>query len=663
MMTSGVRRFYVLSLVTVFSFFGAQGFAQFQAPSPDELKMTADAKYPDAEAVYLNYEKKTDNQVGYESEYARIKILKESAKELGTVHVAYRKQEGMAGIAAISGRTIHADGTIVPMNVRPEDLMKVKAGEAEIHEVVFSLPSVEVGSIIEFYYQIRLQEHGGMDEGDVRWMLPPQWEVQRHFPIRKERFVFQPLRGNLGNSLLWYTNLPNGQKLQPDASGQFVLTLTDMAPLESEKWAPPIASLRYQVVFYFSSAISSQQYWQVTAKEWLKNVEAFAAPSAALKQAAASVIASGDSDLDRAKKLYVAVQALDNTDFSRKMTEAERKRERLKSTKHAEDVWNQKSGDGQEIALLYLALLKSAGLTAYPMMVVNRDQGIFNPDYLNFNQLDDVVVILSADGKEIVLDPAEKMCPFQMVSWKHSGAGGIRQAAGGMQSWVTPLLPYSANVVVRRAELAVSPDGSVNGKLQFSMAGQEALLWRQQGIRTDEGAVKKSFDAWLATQVPAGVQAHVTHFAKLDDASADLTAYATVSGVPGTATSKRLLLPASFFSRSEEQGFIAQPDRKLQVDMHYAAVYKDAVLLHLPAGFAVESAPPASAIPWTGYAVYQLKSAPNGNDLTVTRTLARAFTLLQPDEYSPMRDFYQKVNTADQQQIVLTNSAAVQKGN
>jgi hypothetical protein len=47
----------------------------------------------------------------------------------------------------------------------------------------------------------------------------------------------------------------------------------------------------------------------------------------------------------------------------------------------------------------------------------------------------------------------------------------------------------------------------------------------------------------------------------------------------------------------------------------------------------------------------------------VTRTLARAFTLLQPDEYSPMRDFYQKVQSADQQQIVLTNSTAAQKVN
>jgi hypothetical protein len=451
--------------------------------------------------------------------------------------------------------------------------------------------------------------------------------------------------------------------LKPNASGQFELVLADVPPLSEEKWAPPIASRRFQVVFYFSSAVSEQQYWDETGKEWLKDVNRFAEPSATLKQAAAGLITPGDSDLDRAKKIYVAVQALDNTDFSRKKTEAERRREGLKSTRHAEDVWNQKSGDGEEIVLLYLAMLKAAGLKAYPMIVVNRDRGIFNPDYLYFSQFDDVVVVLSADGKEIVLDPGEKMCPFQMVSWRHSGAGGIRETSSGVGPWATPLLPYSANVVVRRAELTVSPEGSVSGKLQFSMSGQEALRWRQESLRMDEDALKKSFDEWLRTQVPSGVEAHVTHFAKMDDPSADLAAYATVSGVPGTATSKRLLLPASFFAHSEDQGFIAQPDRQLPVDMHYAAVYKDGVLMHLPAGLAIESAPPTTAVPWTGYAVFQIKSTPNGNDLTVTRTLARAFTLLQPNDYSPMRDFYQKVNAADQQQIVLSNSTSAQKGN
>ena len=431
---------------------GPLGICQFQPASPDELKMTADPKYPDAAAVFLNYEKKTDNQVGYESVYARIKILKEPAKELATVHIPYRKGPGSGVIAAISGRTIHSDGSIVPMNVKPEDLMRVKAGESEIRDVVFNLPSVEVGSIIEFYYQTRLdhQEGYGLTLSSSRYILVPHWEVQTQYPVRKEHFVFMPERNELGRSLMWYTNLPGGRKLQPSATGQFDLLLTDVPPFSTENWAPPLESQKYKAVFYFTSAVSAQQYWQSVAKEWLKEVSRFAELTQPLKQAVAGLVTATDSDPDRARKIYAAVQALDNTDFSRTKTDAERKREGLRQTKRAEDVWKEKSGSSDEIASLYLAMARAAGLKAYPMVVMDRDRGIFNPEFLDSSQLHDLVIVLNAGEKEIVLDPGEKMCPFEMVSWRHSGAGGIRESSTGVGPWATPLLPYSANAVVRR---------------------------------------------------------------------------------------------------------------------------------------------------------------------------------------------------------------------
>lgn len=330
-------RFLILVLACVSS-----AYAQFQTPTADELKMTADAKYPDAAAVFLNYEKKTDNLVGYESVYARIKILKESAKELATVNLEYPKSEGFEGIAAIQGRTIHADGTIIPLDMKPQDLTEVKTANGEVRRTVFNLPSVEVGSIIEYYYQVRIKQHQALDEG--YWLINVDWDVQRKYPIRTEHFLYQPIRQVVGNSLLWYTNLPGAQKLKPDAAGRFELSLQDIPPLAEEKWAPPIASRHYRVMFYFSSAMSEKQYWDASAKDWLKDVNRFAEPSATLKQAVAGLIAPGDSDLDRAKKIYAAVQALDNTDFSRKKTEAERKHEGLKATKHAEPFGTRRAG-------------------------------------------------------------------------------------------------------------------------------------------------------------------------------------------------------------------------------------------------------------------------------------------------------------------------------
>lgn len=652
--------------------------AQFQKPSDDELKMTADPQYPDAAAVILNYEEKADDVVHFTSKYARIKILKDSAKELATVNLGY--VYGNTEIASVEGRTIHPDGSIVPLAIKPSDLLVAKQGETEIHEAVFNLPAVESGSIIEYYYQLRY-DYGQLSRGGGGGRCSqPYWEIQGAYPVRKAHYSFTPCPGILDNApgvggvgimdqhgqflhdLLWFTQLPGGKSLQPTATHRFDLTLSDIPPLPRESWAPPTESYRYQVRFYFSGSTTADAYWTTEGKFWLGDVSHFAESSNAIKSAAAGIVSPSDSDLDKAKKLYAAVQVLDNTDFSRAKGKAELRAEGFRVAKRAEDTWNQKSGSGQDVALLYLAMLRGAGLTAYPMIVADRQFTTFNPNFLSFSQLRSLVIILDTGGKEMVLDPAEKMCPFGLVSWRHSGAGGIRQTAAGTGTSITPLLPYGSNTVTRRASLTVAPDGSVTGKLNFAFTGQQALHWRQLALRVDDSALHNDFDRWLQTQVPAGTQAHLVSFANLDNTTADLTAEASITGTPGSVTGKHILLPAAFFTNAETRTFTADATRLLPVDMQYAAQVKDGVLYHLPAGFTVEGLPPAANVPWPNHAVYIFKPAQSDNGLNIGTALTRAFTILDAGEYSQLRDFYQKVGTASQQQLVLVAGDAA-KGN
>jgi transglutaminase-like putative cysteine protease len=135
------------------------------------------------------------------------------------------------------------------------------------------------------------------------------------------------------------------------------------------------------------------------AKLWSREVDHFAEPTKPLSDAVAGLVRPGDSDLDKAKKIYQAVEALDNTDFSRQRGEAEIKQLGLRTAKRAEDTWVQKSGSRQDITLLYIAMARAAGLTAYDMKVRNRDRGNFQPGYLFFGQLDDDIVILTINLK------------------------------------------------------------------------------------------------------------------------------------------------------------------------------------------------------------------------------------------------------------------------
>jgi hypothetical protein len=643
--------------------------AQFQPPTDEELKMTADPKAPGAAAVYLNIEEVTDDPLHYHSFHARIKVLAEKGKELATVEIPY--QRGNFKVEDIKARTIHADGTVIPLAGKPEDLLISKTGERQFGRMVFTLPSVEVGSILEYRYQIRY---------DDNHYSSPSWEIQRPYFVHKAHYAFTPFkgflngsqnatsmhlvdaRGNALNTLIWWSILPSGVAIKTDVSGHYSVDLADIPPIPHEEWMPPIHSLLYKVLFYYKGASNAGDFWISEAKRWSKEVDHFAEPSKPIHDAVAGLIAPGDGDLDKAKKLYKAVQALDNTDFSRKKGESELKQLKLKAAKTAEDTWAQKSGSSEDIALLYLAMLRAAGLTAYEMKVVDRARSIFTPGYLDFDQLDDDVVILSSGGKEIVLDPGEKMCTFQTLHWRHAGASGIRQSAEGRALWTTPLLPYTANTLVRIGDVTLDGHGAVTGEFRFVMSGQEALRWRQASLRYDQDEVKKQFDRWLESMVPSGVEAHIDHFLGLDDPDVNLVAVVKVNGTLGAATSKRLLLPGFFFETRGRTPFVDQAKREEPVDMHYGDQVTDQVAYHLPPGLAAEGAPQDTKIPWEGHAILvtKIKTAPD--QITIARVLSRAFTFATPEEYQSLRDFYQKVAAADQQQLVLTASPAA-KGN
>jgi hypothetical protein len=103
---------------------------------------------------------------------------------------------------------------------------------------------------------------------------------------------------------------------------------------------------------------------------------------------------------------------------------------------------------------------------------------------------------------------------------------------------------------------------------------------------------------------------------------------------------------------------VATDHRQIAVDVHYPQRVVDDVTYRIPAGFAVESAPQPATIPWGSNAQLKVVSKAENGTLEVGRSFAYNYTLVDAKEYGNLHDFYQKVATADQQQIVLARSAA-----
>jgi hypothetical protein len=618
--------------------------AQFQQPTDEELKMTADPKAPGAAAVYLYREENTDHSGssgGTQRFYERIKVLTEKGKEQATIRISYNPDK--SNVTDIQGRTIHPDGTVIPFTGKPSNMVGLKTKGYQINYMVFTLPNVEVGSILEYRY---------IYSGEIP---VPIWWIQQQLFVHKEHYSYIP--SNISNQL-YETYIHSDAKVICCKNNTYTLDITDVPPLPDEDWMPPLNTFKWRVEFFYTTYSSANEYWDNTGKNWAKIVRNFTDPTKGLKKAVDGIIAPTDTDQQKAAKIYAAVQKLDNTVFSRVKSQAERHQEKLKNIHNAEDVWNQQSGTDDEITLLYVALARAAGLKAWPMQVVDRSRAVFDHSYLSTRQFDDFLAIIVIDGKEVYLDPGQKMCPFGSLHWKHTLASGFRLSDKGAVIDSTPDSNYKDSVVQKIADITISEDGGVNGTARVVLSGPEALYWRQLALQNDEDEVKKQFIESLRNSLPDGVQADIDHFVALDDSSTNLIGVIKLSGNIGAASSKRLIFPAFFFESRAKHPFIAQNKRITSIDLHYAKIEQDDVTFHMPSGYTIESAPDSSEATWPDHASLRIFITAKEDSFEVERILTPSFHLLNPVEYDYLHDFYLKLAASDQQQLVFTRPSA-----
>jgi Domain of Unknown Function with PDB structure (DUF3857) len=115
----------------------------------------------------LIHEENADGTNNFHSVYMRIKVLTEAGRKYADVEIPYSRR-GFS-ISGISGRTIHADGSIVPFQGKPFDKVLAKGRNVHYQVKSFALPDVQVGSIMECRYDLRYGDHSA---------LAPIWLVQ-----------------------------------------------------------------------------------------------------------------------------------------------------------------------------------------------------------------------------------------------------------------------------------------------------------------------------------------------------------------------------------------------------------------------------------------------------------------------------------------------------
>ena len=648
-MLAALRRFLSALVVSTVVFSGANAFADtWTKPTPEELQMTAEPEAPSAAAIYLLRDERADDKLHVHITYVRLKVLTEKGKEYADQEISYEGAEFK--IFGVEGRTIHSDGTVIPFSGKPYQKVLDKAGKEKYKATVFTLPDVQVGSILEYRYVLSYESN---------LVVSPRWYLQGPLYIRKAHYQFIPSEhelqdghgGVMQGRVAYASFLPQGASISYSPAGKFyTLDVEKIPAFPDEEFMPPSHNYCFRALFYYTIAKTANEYWANEGKYWSKNVDRFIDASK-LSGAANEIVAPADTPEQKLKKIYAAVMKLENTSFTREHTGAEDKAEGIK-VRTAADVWEQKRGNRDELTRLFVGLARAAGMKAYVGIVTNRDRNLFLPDYLEMGQLDDDIAIVQIDGKDQFFDPGERYAEYGQLHWKHTITQGIRQMDKGAGLFTTPVPGYQSSSRARNAYLEIQPDGKVSGNIRISLTGNDALRWREFALRNDEDALKEQFEQTVQREVPPGINVKVDHFLGLTDFNTTLMCMLKVTGSMGTATAKRVFLPATFFEANSHPLF-ALDKRTMPIDLDYPLATQDNVSIRLPAAVDIESLPKDAEFTFPQNALYRAKFTRESGEVKSVRLFVMANAIYRPEEYSQLKDFYQKINAKDKEPAVL----------
>jgi hypothetical protein len=642
--------------------------AEWTAPTPEELSMTSQHQVPGAAAVYLYREETTDDKLHSFTIYTRLKVLTERGKEYANVELSYEHsyEGGSISVEDIQGRTIHPDGTIIPFTGKPYDKLIEKSQGVKFMAKVFTLPDVEVGSIIEYRYNLRY---------DDQYFIAPRWYIQSDLFTRKAHYSWKPTdkqlissddRGQITNGIAWLPLLPTGAEIKqtqfPNAGGQqgqhvFDLDLHDIPPTPEEDFMPPITSLTYRVLFYYTPYRTVDEYWKNESKHWAKLRDKFMAPGPAVNAAVHDLVAPTDTQDQKLRKIYAAVMQLENTNFTREHSSQEEKAQGFKDVRDTDDIWTRKRGNNDQITELFVAMARAAGMKAYLGAVTNRDRSIFLNGYLTLSQLDDYIAIVNIDGKDQFFDPGARYCPYQHLAWKHTLAGGIRQTDAGAGFFEAPAEGYTFSRTQRVADLTMDQQGVVTGKVIMTYTGSPALRWRQRSLAGDAASLERELRTTVEHFFPQGTEVKLTSIDKLQDYEQPLAVNLQITGPLASSTGKRLLLPADIFVANSKPAF---PHEKREIPIYFEYPYtnQDAVRIKFPATFKVESLPASEKTGFEKYAAYNMATESTPTSFTVRRNYSLGEIVFKTDEYAALRSFYSKMENKDEETVVLTSNPA-----
>lgn len=527
-----------------------------------------------------------------------------------------------------------------------------------------TLPNVSVGSVVEFKYVVRSSRFSELTDWSFQSSIPVNYsEFKTFIP---EYFVYNPnIKGSIlpnitkeksGKSLsyLYKPKVIPGENLHKSTSQEkleFTETRTvyiaeNLPAMKEEAYVNNIANYTTSVSHELSVVKFPNQPYQTLSTDWpsvTKTIYDYDDFGPELNKTGyfeedLKVVVDGLSSAEEkilAIFNYVKESVKWNDYYGYSCNDGVKK------------AYKDKTGNVAEINLMLTAMLRHVGLTANPVLVSTRSNGIaFFPNRTAFNY---VIAAVETSSGLVLLDATDpfstpNVLPLRALNW----VGRLIRKDG--TSTEVDLMPKAASNDAVMMNYEISANGLVSGKLKRQRTDYNAIIFRGN-IRN----VKE--DVYLEKLENENDKIEISDYSRTNEKDLKLPILENFA-FSGSNFSEIIggsiyVNPMLFFTVTQNP--FKQENREYPVDYGFPFVDKYNITIKIPEGYKVESLPTSILLNMEdNLGGFKFMISATGNVIQLVITHQINSPIIVADYYPALKEFYQKMMEKENEKIVLS---------
>jgi transglutaminase-like putative cysteine protease len=417
----------------------------------------------------------------------RRKILTEQGKDLAEVAVAHND---LVRLAAFQGRTVLPDGSEVPLgsDARFERKESKRFGR-RVTTVAF--PRVEVGAILDYQYELRLESI---------YFLEP-WYFSDELPVVYSEMVFKIPREIQTQG--WNRdpfNIGLKRETKTSSRGTELRVWGENLPsVPDDPYGLPFADLATQMMIV-PALYQDRDVYEKLLDSWPSvcamldedYVKARRKDGGVTKKAKEIADKAGAGARPKAEALYRFVRDEIETEDLPGIFLAE--------GSSVEKTLSRKRGDPAEKALLLQSLLGAVKIDARLVWAADRMHGQIDPQVANPFWFDTILVAAEVDGQRVYLDPTDRALAFGRLRYGYEGTPALLPDPKKPEGVVLPMTPHDQSARRAVVDLDLDAEGRLAGKGEITLTGHHA--WERIDWKDDDAATLEAWKKWLGEELP-----------------------------------------------------------------------------------------------------------------------------------------------------------------